>query len=164
MYHKDRRKGPKMITIKQNGNKTSNNTNQQTRILTKILKAAPGYWYEITSESKNNTAKGMLASQEGLAYMADLLYDEIKGRLYLIVKRNPKHDMTVPSNLQAFLRLQNLTRIFLSSVIFDYEEQMFYVICKADIPSNGTIKPVVMSVFTDIREILSDNRVNEFWN
>jgi len=114
------------------------------------------------ADPEAHTARGMLGARTGLAYTADISFDEDRRHMSLIV-RLPLHDELDALRMHLLLRLQNQSQ-GLASVTFDAEQRALLLVSRSVLPNASTVKEVVSRVVADALSVLEDDDLKNLMN
>lgn len=146
--------------IRTNDSQTPENENDEAvRIFTKILRAANAHWGEFFYDDTKKLARGLLTTQSFGPCTAELTYNDIKQRLFLVVRFNVNNSETL-SGSPAFLKFQNNTADLLSQVTVDEECRIANVRTITALTLSGA-KHAVDAVFSDTFTLLENK---DFYN
>jgi len=132
------------------------------REFTGILTALRPFWDQYLADPEAHTARGMLGTRTGLAYTADMSFDEDRRHMSLIV-RLPLHDDLDTLRMHVLLQLQNQTQ-GLASVTFDAEQRALLLVSRSVLLNVNTAEEVVSRVVADAVSVLEDDSLKNLIN
>lgn len=127
-----------------------------------ILTALRPFWDQYMADLEAHTAKGMLATRKGLAYAADVSFDDQRKYMRLIVRLPFNNHLDTP-RLYALLQLQRRTQ-GLATLIFDAESRVLLLVSRSVLPTVTVADKVVARVVTDAVRVLEDDALKNLMN
>lgn len=132
------------------------------REFTGILAALRPFWDQYLADPEAHTARGMLGTRTGVAYTADMSFDEDKRHISLIV-RLPLDDELDTPRMHVLLRFQSHSQ-GLAFVTFDAEQRALLLVSRSVLPSISTAEQVAACVVADALSILEDEGLKKLVN
>ena len=147
--------------IKQNETQDLESTESE-RIFTKILRAADSHWGEISYDTDNKLATGVMVTSDGRIYTAELSYNDVENRLSLTVRLDLKRNLST-NHRQQVLRFQYQSYGLVSFLTVDEEIPLASIRALTAVPQREQ-KCVVASIFSDTYTLLEDEGLNQLIN
>lgn len=130
---------------------------------TQILKEMRPFWQEVSADPETSVAEGVLPSELGIAYKANITFDNKKKHVVKIMVRLPFTDTCDLSRQRCFWRFQNRPH-GLTSVVLDFENGLLLFTSSSVLPDVQVAGTVISHVVADLLETLEDEDLRSLLN